>query len=209
MDHAQSIGVKITPQDLGFVSKVADDPVSINLIRLAMIDHFLNNCFDAALNSKARILKINYGNPSAIAQPESPADAKGDRADASFNDDAPRSGKKGAAAPAEKPAASDRLIQFPLIISLELPEPAAGQLLNEVQKPTIDAMHSYLSLRGIRIIVHDNSAASGLVETELIISALLSEETCTKMAIQWQRKDKEDRKGSRTSDDPYGDLPDR
>jgi hypothetical protein len=206
VDRTQSMGIKVTPPDLGFVSKNADEPVSVNLIRLAMMDRFLTNCADAGLNNKARVTKISYGNPSAIALPESAADA---RTDASFSEEAPRAGKKGAAAPAEKPVASDRLVQFPLIISLELPEPAVGQLLYEIQKPTSDGLHSYFSLRGIRIVVHDNSISTGLVEAELIVSALLNEEICTKLAIQWQRKDKDDRKGSRTSDEGYGDIPDR
>jgi hypothetical protein len=208
--RAKDLGIRLTPPDLGFVSKNSDDPVSVNLIRLAMMDRFFNACSEAGIQNKARIVKISYGNPSAIALPESAADPKADR-DANFTDEpAPKPGKKGAApAAAEKTATLDRLVQFPLMITLEAPEPSIGQMLFEVQRPT-DLSHSYFCLRGLRIVVHDTNVSSGTVQAEFMLSALLNEDLAGKLAIQWQKKDKDDRRSSgRSSDDGFGDVPDR
>lgn len=201
--RAREMGVKMTPPELGFVSKNADEPPSLNLIRLAMMDRFLSACGEAALANKVRIVKIAYGNPSAIALPET-ADKSGDKSDINY-DDPPKAGKKGAAAAPEK-AALDRLIQFPLQITIDAPEPNIGQLLFEVQRPT-DLTHSYFCLRGMRIIVHENSLSSGTVQAEFALSALLNEELAAKLGIQWQKRDKEH--GTGRSSDEFGDMPDR
>jgi len=210
MDKAQGI-IKVMPPELGFVSRNLDEPVSLNLMRLAMMDRFLTACTEASLNNKSRILKISYGVPLAIELPESAGDDKsGERSSVSYSDDPPRPAKKDALSAAEKSVQPARLIQFPIQITIEAPERVVAQMLFEVQRPT-DAIHGYFCLHGMRIVVQNNSVSTGMVEAEFILSALMNDELVGKMAIQWQKKDKEDgrRDSGREGDDGFGGVPDR
>ena len=178
------------PTELDLVAR-SDDPVSLNLMRLAMLDRFFLSCRDANIQ---RVLKITYDPATAIPIPEMPADPKNPK-DVSFThrDDAPpkKNSKTDAAPP---PAAGfDKLVQFPIHVTVVGPERTVAQLLYEVQKPSVDNVHSYFCLNSVKVEINDT--ATGTVKATLGVSALLNEDTVNKLQIRLKTSD-EERKAS-------------
>ena len=182
------------PTELDLVAK-ADDPVSLNLIRLAMLDRLLVSCRDANVQ---RVTKIKYDAPWAIPLPEAaaPAGGKDPKAEAKFD---PKGGGVGGAKANAEPSgpAVARLVQFPIHITLIGAERTVAQLLFEVQKPTLDNAHGYFCLTSLRVEVNDT--ASGTVKATLGLSALLNETTVNTMQIKLKNENASD-SGTRKPD---------
>jgi hypothetical protein len=180
------------PPDLDLVSR-AEDPVSLNLVRLAIVDHFLADC---QVSNIQRVSKIKYETPTVIQPPERSDNAK----EAKFDpkDEAPKKGAKAeAAAPA--PEAQDKLVQFPVRFTVIGPERAVAQLLFEVQKPQMDQAHGYFCLHSVKVEIND--AATGTVRATLGVSALLSEKVVNDLQIKL--------KSANNDDEHKGTRPDR
>ena len=160
------------PPDLDMVSR-ADDPVSLNLMRLALVDKFLLAAKEAGIQ---RVMKIKYETPTIIEAPELKAEPK-DSKEAKYDPKA--DAKKGGKAP--PPEAQDRLIQFPIRVTVVGPERTVAQLLYEVQKQS-DNVHGYFCINSVRVEIND--AASGTVKGTLGLSGLLSEKMANDMQIK-------------------------
>jgi hypothetical protein len=164
------------PADLDLVSR-AEDPVSLNLLRLAIVDHFLADCKASYIQ---RVTKIKYEMPSVIQPPER-SDAKEAKFDSKDDAAAPKKSGKGApAAPA--PEAQEKLIQFPVRITVIGPERTVAQLLFEVQKPVMNLGQGYFCLHSVKVEIND--AATGTVRATLGIAALLTEKVVNELQIK-------------------------
>lgn len=166
------------PPDLDMVSR-ADDPVSLNLMRLALVDKFLLSCQEANIQ---RVTKIKYDTPTVIEPPEIKADPNSkdkDAKEAKYDPKTDASKKGGKPAPA--PEAQDKLIQFPIRVTVIGPERAVAQLLFEVQKQTVH-IHGYFCINSVRVEIND--AATGTVRGTLALSGLLSEKQANDMQIK-------------------------
>ena len=165
------------PPDLDMVSR-ADDPVSLNLLRLAIVSHFLGDCRIAQIQ---RVTKIKYETPTVIQLPER---ADKDAKDAKFDpkDEAPKKGGKGDAPAAPAPDAQDKLVQFPVRFTVIGPERSVAQLIFEVQKPAMEVSHAWFCLHSVKVEIND--AAAGTVRATLGLSALLTEQTVNDLQIK-------------------------
>ena len=174
-NHAKTLSV-LCSSELGLTDKIAEDPVALNLLRIAIIDDFFGACSRAKVG---RVTKVQYLAPRLMpfGDEGSADDADGDKKSAK--------GKNDKDAPAER---SDRLVQFPVKVQIMAAEPAINKLLYEMQKPT-DRGHgsSYLCLRGFHISVRQ--AGSGTVEAVLGFTALLNEKTVRDLNIQVKEDD--------------------
>ena len=174
---AKDNGIAIPP-DLGIVDKAAEDPVALNLLRLAIVDRFVLACKEAGV---VRVRRLRHDPPLPVPGNE----AK----------EAPADTKKGAAPPAEPP---DSLIQYPMRVVVQAPERFFAQFLYELQKPS-DATHGYFCLRGFHVIVGD--AASGTIEASVAFTAMLSQKTAGKLGVA--PKTDEDRRSAPRPETDY------
>lgn len=164
------------PNGLGILGdKSGDDPVPVNLLRLAMVDTFLNACQKAGV---ARIAWIKHYTPRLIL-----SEAEAEAAAAGSDDDSappppPAPAKKGT--PQKTPAGISRLIQFPMKISVQAPEQSFSQLLFELQQSS-DNAHGYLCLRGFQVAAKDTS--SGMIDGVVAVAALLNENYVRELGI--------------------------
>jgi hypothetical protein len=166
------------------------------LFRLAVVDRLLLACKESNIQ---KVTKIRYEAPSVIAPPEIKGDPKDPKSDAKFD---PKGDSKKDAKNAATAEIQDKLIQFPVRITLVGPERAVAQLLFEVQKPTADSIHGYFCLNSVKVEINDT--VSGTVKATLGVSALLSETLVNAMQIKLKSAD-EDRKGgssTHTEKDP-------
>jgi len=190
-NHAKTLNV-LCSSELGLTDKIAEEPVALNLLRIAIIDNFFGACNRSKVG---RVTKIQYFAPKLMAFGDESA------ADDSETEKKPAKGKNDKdAAPAER---SDRLVQFPVKVQIMAGEPAINKLLYELQKPT-DRAHgtSYLCLRGFHIAVRQ--AGSGTVEAVLGFTALLNEKTVRDLNIQVKEDDS--RHGGGSGSGPKVDL---
>lgn len=167
-NHAKALNV-LCSSELGFTDKIADDPVALNLLRLAIIDNYFGACNRSKVG---RVTKINYFPPKLMPFGDETA---ADDAD----EKKPAKGKHDKDAPAAE--RNDRLVQFPVKVQIMAAEPAINKLLAEIQKPS-DRTRGYLCLRGFHVAVRQ--AGSGTVEAVLGFSALLNEKTVRDLGIQ-------------------------
>ena len=153
--------------ELGISDKAAEDPVSVNLIRLAAVERFLLACKEAKVT---RLTKIKYDPPHLLLTPDMLATEAGHK-----------DGKAAAkSAPVDAPEI-EKLVQFPMKVLLVAPESAFGQLLYELQRPS-DGHCGYFEIRGFHVTVRD--AASGNLEAAVALSALLNEKDVAKLGIE-------------------------
>jgi hypothetical protein len=169
------------PDSLGFSEKNREEPVALNLLRLAMVDRLLMACKESNV---ALVAGIRYETPRFIAWPFETAEP-----------DQPESKKKSGKEPAPKTDGVQKLVQFPMRVTLSAPERALSQLLYELQRPT-DDLRGYFCIRGFHVTV--KSAESGRVDASIAVSALLNEKTVTEIGIQVKVQD--DRRGPRDYD---------
>ncbi|HYF49470.1 MAG TPA: hypothetical protein VEJ63_08695 [Planctomycetota bacterium] len=179
----ESLSISV-PLELGIGEKAAEEPVALNLFRLAMVDRFLTACKDANVPA---ITRLRYEAPVTIKLHDAPEEAVEDE------DDAPK--KKGAEKEEKKanPYEIEPLVKFPMRAVITAPERAFSQLLFEVQKPT-DAARGYFALRGFHVYVRD--ANSGMVEASIALEALLSTKTVNKLQIPVKEPDERRRPAS-------------
>jgi hypothetical protein len=187
-NHAKSMNV-LCSSELGLTDKIAEEPVALNLLRIAIIDNFFNACNRAKVG---RVTRIQYY-PSKLMP-------FGDEAGADDADEKkPAKGKNDKEAAAHE--RNDRLIQFPVKVQVVAAEPAINKLLSEIQKPTA-GVRGYLCLRGFHISVRQ--AGSGTVEAVLGFTALLNEKTVRELGIAV--KEDETRHGGTGPTAPKVDL---
>ena len=174
-NHAKALNV-LCSSELGLTDKIAEEPVSLNLLRIAIIDNFFGACNRSKVG---RVTKIQYFPPKLMPFGD---EGGGDDTD---SEKKPTKGKNDKDAPAER---SDRLVQFPVKVQIMAAEPAINKLLLEIQKPS-DRAHGqgYLCLRGFHIAVRQ--AGSGTVEAVLGFTALLNEKTVRELGIQVKEDD--------------------
>jgi hypothetical protein len=167
-----NIGV---PIELGIGEKAAEEPVPLNLFRLAMIDRFLVACRECSVPT---VTRIRYDTATRI---ESPFDKPAEEETA-----APKKGGK--EKEEEKPAPKDveALIQFPMRVVILAPERSFAQLLFRLQEPS-DAQHGYFGIRGFHVWVRD--AGSGMIEASLALNAVLNEKLVAKLGIPFKVPD--------------------
>jgi len=141
-----------------------DDPVPVKLLRLCIVDAFLNDCQKAGV---ARITNFKHY-PIRVIYSE------GDEADPAEDEAAvPHPpAKKGAPAKAGAAAGASRIVQFPMKVSIQAPEKSLGKLLFELQQPS-DGSRGYLCVRGFSVAARDTS--SGVADATVAVSGLLSE----------------------------------
>ena len=181
-NHAKALNV-LCSSELGLTDKIADDPVALNLLRLAIIDNYFGAC---SRSKVGRVTRILYSPPKLMPFGDESA------ADDSDADKKPAKGKGDKDAPAAE--RSDRLVQFPVKVQIMAGEPAINKLLFELQKPS-DRTRGYLCLRGFHIAVRQ--AGSGTVEAVVGFTALLNEKTVRELGIQ-VKEDDSHRGGSNT-----------
>ncbi|MCY3020609.1 MAG: hypothetical protein NTW87_16445 [Planctomycetota bacterium] len=168
------------PKDLGILGgKAGDDPVAVNLLRLAVVDTFINACYKASVPG---ITKFQHFAPRLVHFDNEDQGAAGE---------AEKKGG-GEGAPEKAEAQASRLVQFPMKVALSAPERSLGKLLFELQRPT-DQSHGYLCLRGFQVAVRDS--ASGMVEVVLGVSGLVNEKFVRDQGIKF--KEEEGRGGPR------------
>jgi hypothetical protein len=186
-NHAKSLNV-LCSSELGLTDKIAEEPVALNLLRIAIIDNFFGACNRSKVG---RVTRIQYYPPKLMPF-----------GDETGSDDAdekkPAKGKNDKEAPRER---NDRLIQFPVKVQVVAAEPAINKLLSEIQKQTTGT-RGYLCLRGFHISVRQ--AGSGTVEAVLGFTALLNEKTVRELGIAV--KDDETRHGGASPAAPKVDL---
>jgi len=181
------------PSELGITEKTSDDPVALNLVRLAIVDSLLTAC-DAA--KVPRLLRIQHFIPKHLPLDESAAEPAAETA----------TEKKAAAKTDKKDAASsersDRLVQFPVKIQILATEPALTKILFELQKPS-ERTRGYLCLRGFHVAVRQ--AGSGTVEAVIACSALLNEKLVRDLGIP-VKEDEQHRGGGSAPPDRKVDI---
>lgn len=186
-NHAKSLNV-LCSSELGLTDKIAEEPVALNLLRIAIIDNFFGCCNRAKVG---RVTRIQYYPPKLMPF--------GDEAADDADEKKPAKGKN------DKDAATrernDRLIQFPVKVQVVAAEPAINKLLSEIQKQTT-GVRGYLCLRGFHISVRQ--AGSGTVEAVLGFTALLNEKTVRELGIVV--KEEESRHGGSSPAAPKVDL---
>jgi hypothetical protein len=165
------------PLDLGIADKAAEEPVPLNLFRLAMVDRFLTACKEANVPA---VTRLRYETPTKIQLQEPVVENVDDE------EDQPK--KKGAKEEKSAPSGTEiePLVKFPMRAVVTAPERAFSQLLFELQKPT-DGTHGYFALRGFHVYVRD--ANSGMVEGAIAVEALLSSKTVNKLQIPVKEAD--------------------
>ena len=168
------------PPPLGILGeKAAEDPVGVNLLRLAMVEAFVSG---AQRSGVSQIVKIQHHAPRLVHADDEDADAPKE------GDDPKPAGKRPAAAPAKAEVRASRVVQFPMKIVIRAPENAVAKLLFELQRPT-DTTRGYLCLRGFHVAVRDKDTSSGLVEAAVAVSGLLSETLVRKLGIQLKEEE--------------------
>jgi hypothetical protein len=154
------------PSELGLGDKTSEDPVALNLMRLALVESFFLAGHKAGVTKISKIQhfppKFVKGAPEEVASDEdSDDDKKSDKKKSNKDEDAEE----------EKPA-GDRLVQFHMRVSVQVSERVFGRLLYELQKPS-EPNRGYLGLRGFQVAVRDTG--SGMVDGTVAVSALISE----------------------------------
>lgn len=167
-----------TPPGLGILGeKAVDEPVSVNLLRLAMVEAVIAACKKVDVPSAPRIVKFQHLAPRLILAGDE------DDAAAEPSADEPKDAKAKAAKPDAGPR---RLVQFPMKVVLQLEEEQLGKLLFELAKPT-EGSHRSLCLRGFHISVKDSG--SDKVEAAVAVVALLNESfVCGDLGIELKQK---------------------
>jgi len=182
-DTAKNANITVPP-DLGFSEKIlSDDPVALNLLRLAITDRLLTACKDAGV---PQIVQMRFEPGRMIPWPfeeEAQADPK-------------KKPGKDSKDNAQPKIPVDRLVQFPIRILISAPERNLSQFLFELQRPS-DNTHGYFVIRGFHVSVR--TAGSGRVESAVALAALLNEKTLSSMGISI--KGPEDRRSVRDYDD--------
>lgn len=187
IQRAKGMNIPILQDDLtmGAEGKVEKDPVSVNLLRVAMVEHFLTACQRAGV---AQIRKVEFNPPRLLKGQEDEAEAESGKGSHNEKSKAKESEKdKTAAAPA------DKLVQYHMRVTVLAPERAFGKLLFELQKPS-DSSRGYLCLRGFQVAVRDSG--SGRMEAALAVSALLTEKVLQDLKVPFKADD-EKRSGGR------------
>jgi len=170
------------PNGLGIIGdRAGDDPVSVKLLRLFMADTFINACSKAGVT---RITWIKHYSPRMIFTEADEANQPEEGADP-----APPAKKGASKAPA--PIGASRIVQFPMKVSVQLPEKSMGKLLFELQQPSVQD-HGYLCLRGFSVAAKD--PGSGLVDAAVAMSGLLNENYVREQGIVVKGED--DRPGA-------------
>jgi hypothetical protein len=181
IERAKTLNIPILPAELsmGAGEKAEKDPVAINLLRLAMVDHFLTACQRAGIS---QIRKVDFSPPKLLRGQEDEEEGGGESSPSKGAHDDKSQGK-GKDAEKNKAAAAggDKLVQFHMKVTVLAAEQAFGKLLFELQKPS-EATRGYLCLRGFHVTVRDSG--SGRMEAALAVSALLSEKTLQDLKIQ-------------------------
>lgn len=169
------------PVDLGINEKTAEDPVPLNLFRLAMVERLLTSCKESGVIAVSR---ITYETPKRIEQPETEEETAEDKE----KDKDPRKHKKDERDEEKKPEKDpgELLVQFPMRVVVAAPERAFAQLLFEMQKPS-DTTHGYFCLRGFSVWVRDSN--TGLIEASMYVTALLNLKTAQKLGIPVKEPD--------------------
>ena len=172
---AKEFGVAV-PSDMGFNEKVLEDPVSLNLLRMAILDRLLAACKEAAV---PQLASIRFEQPRPIAND--------DGSDSGQPDPRRRPAKNSKDAKDAPPEPSaDKLVQFPLRILISVPERNMGQLLCELQRPS-DNTHGFFMIRGFHVAVR--TADTGRFDASLALSALLNEKTLATLGVQVKAPD--------------------
>jgi hypothetical protein len=150
------------PTELGVLrDKAGDDPVQVNLLRLAAAESFINACHKSGITT---IKKFQHYAPKLVAY-DTPDEEAGEAAEA------PK-------AEAKADEGASRLVQFPMKVTIEGPEDSIGKLLFELQRPSDSSYapanwHGYLCVRGFQVALRQSG--SGVVEGTVAVSALLNE----------------------------------
>jgi hypothetical protein len=159
----------IVPSNLGIEDQAADDPVALNLMRLALVDRFMLACKEAAV---PRITRIKHEQPKLVRASDD------DEEDTAADDSRGRSRDKEEAGEKVRP---DRLVRFPMRVTVAAPERSFAQLLFELQKPA-EKLRGYFCLQGFSLWVKDPN--SGMVEATLEAAALLPSRYVEKSGIK-------------------------
>ncbi len=173
-NDAKGLNVLCT-SDLGLTDKVSDDPVALNLLRLAVIKSFLIDCSKSKVQ---RMIKVQYFAPKLVPYP-------GEDSEEAETEKKPAKGGKNDK-DAGPPERSDRLVQFPVKVQVLGPEPAISKLLYEIQKPS-EKSRGYLCPRGFHISVRQSG--TGNIEAVVGFTALLNEKLVRDLGIQVKEDD--------------------
>jgi hypothetical protein len=162
------------PPELGIDATASDDPVPLNLFRLAMVDRLLVVCKDSGVN---QVTRLSHGMPSRIASKEPVSESADDERD-------PKNGKN-KTEKAVTATEADVLVRFPMRVVLSAPERVFAQFLYDVQRPR-DSTHGYFCIRGFHVYVRD--ANTGMVEASILFQGLLNQKTATKLGITLEKE---------------------
>ncbi|HYG75382.1 MAG TPA: hypothetical protein VEK08_10305 [Planctomycetota bacterium] len=181
LSRAKTMNI-IAPSELGLTEKISEDPVALNLLRVAIIDSFLSSCNVAKVH---RLLRIQHFAPKilpleGVELAEETKEKKPAKADQ-------KKDKEDEGSPGQR---SDRLVQFPVKVQLVAPEPALSRVLYEMQKPS-DRTRGYLCLRGFHVAVRQ--AGSGTIEAVIAFTALLNEKLVRELGIPVKEEEQQNR----------------
>lgn len=181
--------------------KIAPDSeqtVSVNLLRMALLDRFLTACKDAGIE---QIVQVRYGQPDALPPPvitkEDPDAENTTKRPARYSE---KEKEK------EKGPEVEKLIQFPMKALVRAQEKNAGQLLFELEKPTPTQQspgenRGYFCVRGFHISAKD--PALSLVEMSVGISALVRESDVKGLGIKLKDRNAPGGAVPTDKDNPY------
>ncbi|HLX62406.1 MAG TPA: hypothetical protein VKX17_14105 [Planctomycetota bacterium] len=185
--------------------------VPTNLLRLALVNRFLNACKQVKDESGEckidQIVSVDYGLPAVIEVPE---DAKAeiekdkDASDDEIDPGANAKKKRKKDKDAEKAESIDRLVQVPIKVLLRIPaENYINELLFELQKPTPPGQdgedaRGYFCVRGFHVVTRENLPSD--IEACVGMAALIRESELKTMRVPV----KDESKGpSRPEDIPF------
>jgi hypothetical protein len=165
------------PIDMGVLrDKSQDDPVQLNLLRLAVAESFINACHKSGI---ATIKKVQHYAPRLVTRDTGEEEAAEEA-------DPPK-------ADAKTDSGASRLVLFPMKVTIECPEDSVGKLLFELQRPSDSSYapanwHGYLCVRGFQVALRQSG--SGVVEGVVAVSALLNEKFVRAEEIPVKGEDK-------------------
>jgi len=174
------------PSELGLGDKASEDPVALNLVRLAFVESFFIACHKSGVTKVAR---IQHFTPKYVKGAPTEAESEEDA-----DDDDSADKKKNQKDDAENPSGSGKLVQFHMRVQVQASERVFGRLLYELQKPT-EGNRGYLGLRGFQVAVRDTG--SGLVDGTVAVSALISEKLAREFNIALKSDDDPRRGGTK------------
>ncbi|MGD0091150.1 MAG: hypothetical protein ABSE73_14630 [Planctomycetota bacterium] len=159
----------------------ADVPVAVKLLRLAVVEAFINACHNAGVK---QITYLKYYSPRMIESEEAaPAAAGEDDGTAPAH-----AAKKAAPDKTAAPAGASRIVQFPIKVSLQAEEKAFNRLLWELQQPTGTGCR-YLCLRGFHVTLKDRERGD-FVDATVAVSGLLNENLVQELGVKMEGEER-------------------